>query len=505
MIWLDRAIGWFSPEAEARRTRARVVTQRLRAVNGYDGAGKGRRNTWTRGRDTSANAENRAALPILRARHRELVRNNPYAARAMTVLQSNIIGTGIRPRAVAEEGAEARRDQAQKAMLAWCESTDIDYDGRHDLYGLQSLAVRTAKESGDALLVRVTQRGGRSGIPLKVRLLEGDYLDHTKNGPMENGYAVQGVQFNKNHQRVGYWLHQHHPGDALASLAPLTGSKLTPAEDVIHLYEQHRPGQVRGVPAGTAAVMRMKNLDDYQDARIEAQKSAACLVGVVTEPEPFGEGERKADVLPDRLEPGMFPRLGPGESVEFNTPPTVAGHGEFVSTEQHAVAIAYDVPYELLTGDLSEVNYSSMRMGYLQFLRSNDQYRWNVFIPTFGVGLALWFSDAYVLTGGNLDGITWDWAPPERELLDPAREVGPMILMNRAGYRSLRGTIRGTGVEPADVLEEIAEERQWLKERGIVLTTDPALVSNAGVTQARQGDTGFPDPANDPGAGPGND
>ncbi|PWG73289.1 phage portal protein, partial [Enterococcus hirae] len=63
----------------------------MRAVNGYDGAGKGRRNTWTRGRDTSANAENRAALPILRARHREMVRNNAYAASAVRVLTSNII------------------------------------------------------------------------------------------------------------------------------------------------------------------------------------------------------------------------------------------------------------------------------------------------------------------------------------------------------------------------------------------------------------------------------
>lgn len=496
MTWLDRTIGWFSPEAEARRTRARVVTERLRAVNGYDGAGKGRRNTWTRGRDTSANAENRAALPILRARHREMVRNNAYAASAVRVLTSNIISTGIRPRAVSDDSLKDRRDQAQKSMLQWCESTAIDYDGRHDLYGLQALAVRTAMEAGDALLVRVTQRDPRSPVPLKVRLLEGDYLDHTKNGPMASGYAVQGVQFNKQHQRVGYWLHQNHPGDTLASLAPMTGSKLTPAEDVIHLYEMLRPGQVRGVPRGTAALMRMKNLDEYQDARIEAQKSAACLVGAVIEPD--GEGDRKGDVLPERLEPGMFPRLAPGEDVRFSTPPSVSGHGEFVSVEQHGIAIAYGVPHESLTGDLSEVNYSSARLGYLQFQRDIERYRWGTFIPTVGEGIDRWFTDAVQLTGLNMEGITWEWAPPERELLDPSREVGPMILMNRAGYRSLRGTIRSTGYEPDAILKEIDEERRWLKERGIILTTDAGLTSNAGVTQARQGETGFPDPANDP-------
>ncbi len=115
-----------------------------------------------------------------------------------------------------------------------------------------------------------------------------------------------------------------------------------------------------------------------------------------------------------------------------------------------------------------------------------------------GEGIDRWFTDAVQLTGLNMEGITWEWAPPERELLDPSREVGPMILMNRAGYRSLRGTIRSTGYEPDAILKEIDEERRWLKERGIILTTDAGLTSNAGVTQARQGATGFPDPANDP-------
>ena len=494
MTWLDRTIGWFAPEAEARRTRARALTDRLRAANGYDGAGKGRRNTWTRGRDTSANAESRAALPLLRARHREMVRNNPYAASALRGLTTNIVGAGIRPRAKAP--VERVQEDARRRMLGWIETTAIDYDGRLNGYGLQSAAVRTAMESGDALIVRITERDPSNPVPLKVRLLEGDYLDHTKNGPMNGGYAVQGVQFDARHKRVGYWLHQNHPGDAMASLSPITGSKFTPAEDVIHLYEMLRPGQVRGVPRGTAALMRMKNLDDYQDARIEAQKIAACLVGIITEPE--GEGDRKGDVLPEKLEPALFARLGAGEQVQFSTPPSVTGHGEFVSVEQHAIAIAYGIPFELLTGNLSEVNYSSFRAGMLQFLREVDSYRWNTLIPTLCDGLARWFNAAMALSNDPLTGVTWEWAPPQRELLDPSREVGPMVQMVRAGFKSQSQMIRETGSEADDVLDELEQDIKSLRSRGLTLITDPGLVSNAGVTQARQGETGFPDPANDP-------
>lgn len=486
MTWLDRTIGWFSPAAEARRARARAVTDRIRAVNGYDAAGKGRRNRWTRGSDSSANAENRAALPLLRARHRELVRNNPYASRALRVLTNNIVGTGIRPRALIENAPE-RKKQAQRLMADWANSPAIDYDGRHNLVGLQSLAVRSAMESGDALLVRVTERDTELDVPLKIRLLEGDYLDHLKNGPMENGYAVQGVQFNNRGKRVGYWLHTSHPGDALGGFS---GSRLTPAADVIHLYEALRAGQVRGVPRGTSAIMRMKNLDEYQDARIEGVKSAACLVGAVIEPD--GDGERAGDVLPERLEPGMFPRLKSGEDVRFNNPPSVTGHGEFVSVEQHAIAIAYDVPFEALTGDLSEVNFSSARMGHIEFTRAVEQYRRTTLIPTLCAGLARWFNESAQLAGQLSAPVAWGWTPPRREMVDPGREIPPLVDLVRAGLGSLSEQVRALGYEPDDVFAELGEEREALRKAGITLTTDAGQVSDSGVTQARRPDAELP-------------
>ena len=490
MSWLDRTIGFFSPEAEARRTRARVVTDRLRAVNGYDGAGKGRRNTWTRGSDSSANAESRAALPLLRARHRELVRNNPYAASAVRVLTTNIVSTGIRPRAVVEDAEQKKT--VQRTMLNWCESTAVDYDGRHNLYGLQALAVRTAVECGDAIIVRVTDRDPALKVPLKLRLLEGDYLDHTKNGQMNGGYAVQGVQFNAQHQRVGYWLHRSHPGDALGGFS---GSKLTPAADVIHLFEMLRPGQVRGVPRGTAAIMRMKNLDDYQDARIEAAKSAACLVGVVVETE--GDTDRKGDVLPEKLEPGMFPRLKGGEDVRFNNPPSVSGHGEFVSVEQHAIAIAYGVPFAALTGNLERVNFSSGRMGHLEFTRNVEQYRWASLIPTVCQGVGEWFNQAAMLVGEIKQPVRWEWTPPRREMIDPSREIPPIVDMVRAGLGSLSEQIRSMGFEPEDVFAEIKQERDSLNRDGIIVTTDAGRVSDAGVTQARAPGAAYPEPGDE--------
>ena len=134
----------------------------------------------------------------------------------------------------------------------------------------------------------------------------------------------------------------------------------------------------------------------------------------------------------------------------------------------------------------------------LQFLREVDSYRWNTLIPTLCDGLARWFNAAMALSSDPLTGVTWEWAPPQRELLDPSREVGPMVQMVRAGFKSQSQMIRETGYEADDVLDELEQDIKSLRSRGLTLITDAGLVSNAGVTQARQGETGFPDPANDP-------
>ena len=64
-----------------------------RAVNlqkrGYEGAKTGRRTSGWVSAGTSANAEIAPAKSLLRNRSRELVRNNPYAAKAMRVLSTH--------------------------------------------------------------------------------------------------------------------------------------------------------------------------------------------------------------------------------------------------------------------------------------------------------------------------------------------------------------------------------------------------------------------------------
>ena len=85
---LDKAIGYFSPERAYRRAQFRRATQTF----AYDGAKTGRRAEGWIASGGDANTEVGASLINLRDRSRDLLRNNPYASKAITELVGNEIG-----------------------------------------------------------------------------------------------------------------------------------------------------------------------------------------------------------------------------------------------------------------------------------------------------------------------------------------------------------------------------------------------------------------------------
>jgi capsid protein len=88
MTILDRAIGYLAPHVALRRARQRAAIALL--ARSYEGARLGRRTDGWVVSGAGANAEIGGALVRLRERSRDLVRNNPYAAKAVQAVVSNL-------------------------------------------------------------------------------------------------------------------------------------------------------------------------------------------------------------------------------------------------------------------------------------------------------------------------------------------------------------------------------------------------------------------------------
>jgi len=461
---LDKLIGYLAPSRGLSRVRAR---QAMRLVGDYDGASMGRRTSQWMTRNTSANTETQRALFNLRTRHRDLVRNNPWASRAVQATVANTVGHGITGEL--QQGSRGLRD----AWLEWSESTVCDADGLLDLYGMQSLVMRAVVESGDCLIRRRTRRAEDGmTVPLQIQILEGDYLDHLKTEETrEGGRIIQGVEFDAIGRRRGYWMFPDHPGDTLGNR---TGSRFVPAESVLHIYRVERPGQVRGIPWGASAMMTLRDLDDYEDAYLLRQKLANCITGFVHDHSPDLAGSESSLPMPETLEPGLIAGLPAGKSITFNDPPKVDGYGSYTRDVLLRVAAAYGITYQALTGDLSTVNFSSGRMGWLEMHRNIEQWRWHMLIPQMLDGVARWWLAAAELGGMRVTGRERiEWTPPRREMIDPTKETAAANAAIRAGITSLSAVHREFGVHTVNVFNEIAETNAMIDKLGLRLDSDP--------------------------------
>lgn len=493
---IDRAIAAVAPSTAARRLRARAVFDVL-AQRGYDGAARGRRTAgWLTG-SASAAAEVVPQIATLRTRSRDLVRNNPYAHRAVASIAQNVVGPGIKAQAMAPNKALAKR--VEELWRSWAETTACDAGGRLTFAGVQELAMRTIVESGEVLIRRRNRRAeDRLPVPLQLEVLEPDHLDTSRDTDYRPGKSrvVGGIQYDALGRVEGYWLYPFHPGDA--GYSGWAQSELRRWDQVAHGYRVDRPGQPRGVPWGAPAIIRLRDLDEFEDAQLVRQKLAACYTAFVTDV----EGDTSAaSAIPETLEPGLIEALPPGRSVVFAEPPGVETYDEFLTHNLRAVAIAYGVTYESLVGDYSKVNFSSGRMGHLEYQRNIQSWRWNLLIPQVCDRVWRWFLEQAVLAGqlpAEALEVRAKWTPPRREMVDPMKELQAAQLAVRSGFASLAGAIREQGHDPDELLEEIAAVNARLEELGISLDTAPlargAAASSGTGTDADEPEEEEPEP-----------
>jgi lambda family phage portal protein len=418
----------------------------------------------------SANREVQGGIVTLRNRARDLRRNNPYATKGIQVISSNVVGHGIATQFRATNAATL-----EKKWNTWAESTEIDFDGRNTIYGIQRLVMEAVAESGEVLVRK--RFNSALAFPLQYQVLESDFLDVTRNETADNGnLIIQGIEFDKQGRRQAYYLFETHPGGLEGSLAGLSlKSNRIPADEVHHVYRMDRPGQVRGITWLAPCIVRLKDLDDYEDAQLTRQKIAACFTVFVRDisadyAEPLDDYE--APELGDRVEPGIIEHLPTGKEVQFANPPEVQNYDQFVKVVLRSVAAGLGITYETLTGDLSGVNFSSGRMGWIEMLRNIQTWRSDLMQTQFLDKVARDFLNIATIQGERTEGAEFVHAPPKREMIDPTKEIPATIEAIEAGLTTLSDELLAQGKDPKKHLEQYAADQKELDRLGLKLKGD---------------------------------
>lgn len=461
---VDRVVGYFSPAQGVRRQVAREML-----VRAYEGAS--RADGWRVKRSgASPTADHAADARELRMRARSLAQNVPNIVRAVNAVLAMRVGQGIVPVWANEGLAKRWREWVPHA----------DYDGLLDFYGLQYKAERTRDVDGAVLIRKHIQRMG-STVPLKLQLLEIDFLDVERNGVLAGGREIiRGIEYDKRGQRLAYYLFDRHPGDAgMWTLGRSGTSRRVPAEEIIHFFDPERAGQQDGITRLAPIIAKVRDLHTYGDSELQ-RKQLESRMGVLAEmegaggmPPPLPEeaGGQKPGLMDlGDLAGGGIVGLPPGmTNPTFIEPKAVPGFGDYMKGGWKEVAAGYRCPYELMTGDLTEVNFSTSRMSMNQFRAEVESEQWRVTVPRLCAPIARWFVAAVDLVAPVPANVAApDWSTPRWASPNPVQDVASDLSAVKGGMQSISEVIRRRGYDPEAVFSELEGDLVQLRDRGIL-------------------------------------
>jgi len=441
---------------------------------------------------TSADAELRVSLTVLRDRAHQLCRDNPYARQAKRTTQINVVGPrGIQMQAQIMKANGTEKDTRrcrlmEEAWRRWCRPDTCDVAGRLSFHGFEMMIAGSLPESGECLIRIVRQPMGAGRVPLALELIEAHQLDEEKSGVSDRpGHEWRlGVEINQWGRPTRYAILTRHPGDVELGLNRRGAQEkhvYVDASDMIHVYMPERIGQNRGVPWLASVITTVHNLAEYEKAHWTRKRVQAASLGWIRTP----EGELIGDAVENgqqlfNTEPGSWNILDPGqEPVAPDFGPDDGQYDNVVRNLSRRFAAGFGCSYETLSRDFSQTNYSSSR---LSILEDRDHWRvvQSVIIQVFHQRVfEEWLRAAALVDELPSPAFNDYWTRPERynaprwqarswSWVDPAKEMKALEMARTLLLQSHSEQIAEyTGEQFEQVMAQIARENELKDSLGL--------------------------------------
>lgn len=499
-----------SKKLDARDISRKELKAAMKVVASYEAAKPARTRKFRREQHSQNQLVELSAV-ALRNQARYLERNHDVARGAIRLLVNNVVGPGgigIEPQPRKKGSKEIHAQYAQQlreAFRDWSRRPEVTW--RFRFSAVQRMMARTWFRDGEGFSqsiigINSTLNHG-TRVPFSLELLEPDMVPMDFRDTSKN--IRQGVQRNAWGRAVGYYVYKENPLDHghLTSFADL---KYVPAERMHHIALMDRIGQIRGVSEFASVITRLEDIKDYEESERVAAKIAAMLTAFVKRGSPelyeTGNESRDADgnVIPREisLSPGtIIDTLGVGEEIgliDSSRPnPNLV---TFRQGQLRAVAAGIGASYSSLSRDYNGT-YSAQRQElveqWIHYAVLTDEFVGQFVQP-------VWED---FVTAADISGVapiprdvepgTWDdalYVGQSMPWINPMHEASAWVALVNAGFASEVEVMRKRGVNPSDVLEQIASFRAEAKEKNLTFSSDfankqgvPVATNDAAITE----------------------
>jgi lambda family phage portal protein len=469
---------------------------------------------------------------IMDARVRDTLRNDAYVQNGAQIQKDNIVGEmfllNAKPNwkvlGLDETWAEEFQEEVEAKFTLYAESIRNfpDASRKSTLTGLVRLAVGVHAMAGEVLASVEWMRSGYRPFSTAMQLIDLDRLSNPDNG-MDTPLLRGGVVRDRFGAPQGYWIRQAHPHDwsdpegytwkyVPATRGQVTGNPGWDRPQMIHIVDQFRPDQTRGISAMVSALKEMRMTKKFRDVVLQSAVLNATYAASI-------ESDMPADVALAQAGGGDFnavakygtsyltevakytgsarnfqidgvkiPVFYPGTKMKLQNAGTPGGVGsDFEASMLRYIAATLGVSYEQLSKDYSKANYSNLRAALADTDRRMRVQKRQVadrFASTF---YRLWLEEA--LNAGQItsmpkkspnwyDGLNQeaysacDWIGASMGQIDELKETQAAVLRVNNGLSTREGELARLGKDWRVVFRQLAREKKLAEDQGLEFGAD---------------------------------
>ncbi len=465
------------------------------AVNGaYHGASKKRRTIKEFLPKTGdADADSLGDLPTLRSRSRSLLRNTPIATGAIRTNQVHVIGSGLTLQSrinaevlgMTEDEADKWQNNTESEFVSWAESLDCDINRGKNFYDFQNLVFRSILESGDCFVLPLFKEINTLNYGLRLQVFEADRVENPNN-KRDTTELSGGVQKDKSGTPKKYWIRTQHPGTEKTPIErkwdSISAFTRNGRRKIIHVYEQLRPGQTRGIPYLAPVIEMLHQLGKYTDAELQSAVIASYFTVFVTTKEgganfstfmPSDEGGESTDE-DYTMGSGAIVGLAEGEEISTANPGRPnATFDPFVMSILRQIGASLGLPYELLIQHFTK-SYSAARTAMLN--------AWKVFLTRRSFMIdhfcdlvyELWMEEAVLRERIIAPGFLTEpllrkaylenlWIGPAAGQIDPTKETAAAQARVDGFFSNISIESAAMGIDFDQNMKQVAKEQKKLQ------------------------------------------
>lgn len=488
---------------------------------------------------------------LLDARSNDIVRNDAFAQSGVQLHKDNIVGAQYRLNAkprlrvlgLDDTWEDEFAEEVEEKFTNWAESFNNwpDASRRNTLTSMVRLAVGTYLVGGEVLATAEWMRETDRAYRTAIQMIANDRLSN----PGDQGYDMErtrgGVRLSASGAPIGYYIRQASPGGMFDWNRSMKWSYIRARNgigrpQVIHILEQQRPSQTRGVSQFAAALKEMRITKRFRDITLQnAVVNASFAAAIESELPPaqafesIGGGDVGSSVVQYaqqflgaiaaygnnarnmQIDGVKIPHLMPGTKLNMMPMGKPGGIGsEFEQSLLRYLAADLGVSYEQLSRDYSETNYSSARAGMVETWKYMQSRKKMVADRFAGMIYRLWFEEAVnkgdiesmnarsvpnMYEGLNMEAFTnAQWIGAGRGQIDELKETQAAILRIKNRLSTYEQEIARMGEDYRPIFRQIAREQGEMEELEIMPLEANAINAASGdIREAGDGNAEQPE------------